>query len=52
MHSFKIGLFLPLFAVGFQFAWYDLWIGAFWNQKKRRLLVQPLPCLGIYLDLG
>jgi len=27
--------------------WYDLWIGAFYDQKKRTLYIQPLPCLGV-----
>lgn len=34
------------------FAWYDLWVGAFWDSKKRRLCVLPLPCLGFILDFG
>lgn len=32
------------------FAWYDLWIGAFWDAKKRRLYILPLPCVGFYLE--
>jgi hypothetical protein len=34
------------------FAWYDLWIGAFWDAKKRFLYVFPVPCLGIVLDFS
>lgn len=31
------------------FAWYDLWIGVFWDGKKRRLYILPVPCLGIVI---
>jgi len=34
------------------FAWYDLWVGAFWDQAKRRLYVLPLPCVGIVIDFA
>jgi len=26
------------------FAWYDMWVGAFWDQQKEVLYVCPLPC--------
>lgn len=34
------------------FTWYDLWVGAFWDARKRRLYILPLPCLGLVLDFG
>ena len=30
--------------MNFFFAWYDLWIGAYWNKSARVLHVGPLPC--------
>jgi len=32
------------------FAWYDLWIGFYWNREKRRLYILPLPCMGIVIQ--
>lgn len=34
------------------FAWYDLWVGAYWDAKSRRLYVLPIPCLGFVIDLA
>jgi len=31
-------------------AWYDFWVGLFWDRSKRRLYVLPCPCLGIVIQ--
>lgn len=31
-------------------AWYDLWMGFYWDRKKHRLYVMVLPCLGFYVE--
>lgn len=32
------------------FAWYDVWVGVYWDRQKRRLYVLPFPCLGFVLE--
>lgn len=34
------------------FAWYDIWIGAFWNREKRWLYVLPFFCVGFVVKFG
>lgn len=34
------------------FAWYDLWIGAFWSTSTRTLYLMPIPMVGIRVQLG
>lgn len=31
----------------FIFRWYDLWVGFYWDRKKKYLYIFPLPCFGI-----
>lgn len=33
--------------VKLMFAWYDFWVGVFWDQKKRMLYIFPLPMCGV-----
>ncbi len=37
--------------VKFLFAWYDLWVGVFWDRKSRKLYILPLPCIGVVVQL-
>jgi hypothetical protein len=34
------------------FAWYDLWVGAFWDRKQRKLYICPLPCIGVVITFN
>lgn len=34
------------------FAWYDLWIGAYWDRARWRLYVFPVPMFGMVIDFG
>jgi hypothetical protein len=32
------------------FAWYDFWVGLFWDKKKRWLYIFPIPCFGLVIQ--
>ncbi len=38
--------------VEFLFAWYDLWVGAFWDRAKRKLYILPVPCCGVAITFA
>ena len=33
------------------FAWYDFWVGLFWDRKKKLLYIFPIPTIGIVINL-
>lgn len=32
------------------FAWYDCWLGAYWDRHERRLYLFPVPMLGVCIS--
>lgn len=38
--------------LGFVCAWYDLWIGLYYDRFRRRFYVLPVPCLGFWVQLS
>lgn len=42
IHRFSARLF---------FAWYDVWIGAYWDQKNRLLYLCPVPMFGVRITV-
>ena len=34
------------------FAWYDFWVGVFYDKPRRRLYIFPIPCFGVRITFG
>lgn len=34
------------------FAWYDFWVGLFWDRNKKRLYILPVPCIGVVIQFA
>jgi hypothetical protein len=33
-------------------AWYDFWVGIYWDRKQHQLYFLPVPCFGIVVSFG
>lgn len=33
------------------FAWFDFWVGVFFDRPRRRIYVFPVPCIGLMIQL-
>lgn len=38
--------------IQFIFAWYDFWIGLYWDRKKKYLYIFPVPMFGVVIKLN
>jgi len=39
-----------MFKIRMVFAWYDFWIGFFYDRRERKLYFFPVPCIGISFE--
>lgn len=42
----------PTFKVYGLFAWYDFWVGVFFDRRNKRVYILPLPMFGIVAAWG
>lgn len=38
--------------IQFLFAWYDIWVGLFWDKRKRLLYILPIPMCGVVIKIN
>lgn len=38
--------------IKFLFAWFDLWVGFYWDKKNNKLYFLPLPCVGLVITFN
>jgi hypothetical protein len=38
--------------IKFLFAWYDFWVGFYWDKKNRSLYILPIPMFGFVIQFG
>jgi len=38
------------FKMSLTVAWWDLWVGAYWDRAKRRLYILPVPMVGVCIQ--
>ena len=50
MSKWDIGIGIGWFRIFF--AWYDLWVGAYWDKDKQRLYICLVPMLVFLFDFG
>lgn len=34
------------------FAWYDIWVGVYYDRKQQIVYIMPFPTLGVWFRLG